>query len=60
MATVKVKALENGHDGVQYRYAGQVFDIDAKRLKDGSTWFVKVEDAPPEPPDAPPGDPPAA
>lgn len=57
---VKVKALENGHDGVQYRYAGQVFEVDAKRLKDGSTWFVKVEDAPPEPVDAPDGEPPAA
>lgn len=60
MATVKVKALENGHDGVQYRYAGQVFEVDRERLKDGSTWFVKESDAPPEPTDAPDGEPPAA
>lgn len=58
MQLVKVKALENGHDGVQYRYAGQVFEIDKERLKDGSTWFVKLADAPPEPTDAPEGDPP--
>lgn len=48
MATVKVKALENGHDGVQYRYAAEVFEIDKGRLKDGSTWFVKLVDAPAE------------
>jgi len=60
MATVKVKALENGHDGVQYRHAGEVFEIDKERLKDGSTWFVRLADAPPEPVDAPDGEPPAA
>lgn len=60
MATVKVKAIENGHDGVQYRHVGQVFEVDAKRLKDGSTWFVEEAKAPAEPPDAPEGDAPAA
>ncbi|HET9189786.1 MAG TPA: hypothetical protein VFN69_04360 [Rudaea sp.] len=48
MTNVKVKAIENGHDGVQYRNAGEVFEIDKGRLKDGSTWFVKLADAPAE------------
>lgn len=48
MATVKVRAVENGHDGVHYRVAGEEFEVDAKRLKDGSTWFVESSKAPPE------------
>ncbi len=48
MADVKVKAIENGHDGVSYRYAGEEFFVDSKRLKDGSTWFVEASKAPPE------------
>jgi len=42
MASVKVRAIESGHDGVQYRYAGEVFEVDKARLKDGSTWFEQV------------------
>jgi len=45
MANVKVVAIENGHDGVQYRTAGEVFEVDAERLKDGSTWFRKADKA---------------
>lgn len=41
MANVEVVAIENGHDGMQYRTAGEEFWVDAKRLKDGSTWFVE-------------------
>ncbi|NII73912.1 hypothetical protein FHW84_002485 [Dyella sp. SG562] len=47
MANVKVVAIENGHDGVQYRNAGEEFEVDAKRLKDGSTWFVESVKADP-------------
>lgn len=46
MANVKVRAVENGHDGIQYRYAGEEFEVDAKRLKDGTTWFVEASKAP--------------
>lgn len=42
MADVKVKALENGHDGTRYRHANELFEVDAERLKDGSTWFVRA------------------
>jgi hypothetical protein len=53
MATVKVRATENGHDGTQYRVIGEGFEVDKARLKDGSTWFEPVpanEKAEPEPP----------
>ncbi len=51
MANVKVRAVENGHDGVQYRSVGEQFEVSKDRLKDGSTWFVPVgkADAEPEP-----------
>lgn len=52
MATVKVKAIENGHDGTVYRHAGEVFEIDRERLKDGSTWFVEASKAPADEPPA--------
>lgn len=48
MADVKVRAIEDGHDGVQYRVVGEVFEVDAKRLKDGSTWFEPVKSEPAE------------
>lgn len=48
VARVKVRATQDGHDGKQYRATGQVFHVDAERLKDGSTWF---EPADPEPVD---------
>lgn len=49
MANVKVRAVENGHDGIQYRNAGEEFEVDAKRLKDGTTWFVEASKADQEP-----------
>lgn len=49
MAQVIVRAIENGHDGVQYRNAGEEFSVDEARLKDGSTWFEPVQGADPEP-----------
>jgi hypothetical protein len=51
MADVKVRAVENGHDGVTYRHAGEEFLVDAKRMKDGSTWFVEASKAPEPAPD---------
>lgn len=52
MAMVKVRAIENGHDGVQYRNAGEVFEVDRERLKEGSTWFVEANKAPEDPEEA--------
>lgn len=46
----KVIAIEPGHDGRVYRQAGEVFDVPAERLKDGSAWFVEVDKAPPPAP----------
>lgn len=54
MTNVKVRAVENGHDGIQYRNAGEVFEVDAKRLKDGTTWFEKVVDDTPVDPEPEP------
>lgn len=48
MAKVNVRAKENGHDGVVYRHAGETFQVDSKRLKDGSTWFEEVKGAAPD------------
>lgn len=47
MATIKVIALERGHDGRVLREAGESFDLDTEdpRFK-GSTWFVPVNKAP--------------
>jgi alpha-tubulin suppressor-like RCC1 family protein len=43
MANVSVIALEKGHDGRALREAGEVFEVDSKRLSDGSTWFRKAK-----------------
>ena len=42
MAQVKVVAVERGHDGRVIREVGDVFEVDEKRLKDGSTWFKRA------------------
>lgn len=56
-------ALEDGHDGSQFRPANSVFDVSDERIgkdgkpADGSTWYVALEQAPPEKPkpERPPG-----
>lgn len=45
MSKIQVVALERGHDGVAVRDAGEQFEVDVKRLKDGSTWFAPVDSA---------------
>jgi len=37
----RVIAVARGHDGVEVREVGEVFDVHDERLKDGSTWFVE-------------------
>ena len=49
MSTVKVIAIENGHDGTQWRSVGEEFWVDSKRLEDGSTWFVEAKKYKPDP-----------
>lgn len=44
---VEVIALEPGHDGRVFRQLGERFHVPAERLKDGTTWFVEVDKAPP-------------
>lgn len=46
MSSVRVVALDRGHDGRVLREAGEEFEVDDSRLKDGSTWFVPVAKAP--------------
>lgn len=43
MPNIKVVALQRGHDGVAIREPGEEFELDSKRLKDGSTWFVPAD-----------------
>lgn len=42
----RVIAVERGHDGRVLREVGEQFDVTDERLKDGSTWFVLLKDAP--------------
>lgn len=42
----RVIAIERGHDGRMIREVGEQFDVSDARMKDGSTWFVLVKDAP--------------
>lgn len=44
---MRVIAVERGHDGHHVREIGEQFDVPDERLKDGSTWFVPVDKAPP-------------
>lgn len=46
----RVIAVERGHDGRQIREVNEEFDVPESRLKDGTTWFVPLKDAPPPPP----------
>lgn len=46
MSSVRVVALERGHCGRMVREAGEEFDVDESRLKDGSRWFAEVQKAP--------------
>lgn len=59
MSSVRVVALERGHDGRAVREQGEEFEVDESRLKDGSSWFTPLAKAPkPKPVDphaAPPG-----
>lgn len=43
---MKVEAIERGHCGRVVREIGDQFDVPDERLKDGSTWFVPVGQAP--------------
>lgn len=43
---MRVIAIERGHDGTQMREVGEEFDVTDERAKDGSTWFVPVDEAP--------------
>jgi len=43
MSNIQVVALQRGHDGTAIREPGEEFSVDAKRLKDGSTWFVPAD-----------------
>jgi hypothetical protein len=45
-ADVEVIATERGHCGTRVREEGEVFTVPAKRLEDGSTWFVPLAKAP--------------
>jgi hypothetical protein len=60
MSTVRVVALERGHDGRILREAGEQFEVNESRLKDGSTWFVPVAKAPKAKPENPNARPPGA
>jgi len=48
-------ALENGHDNVAYRSAGEEFDVPNEKIGkdgnpvDGSTWYVAKKKAKAEP-----------
>ena len=49
---IEVIALQDGHDGEDYRPAGTRWYVSESKLKDGkpvdgSTWWVAVEQAPP-------------
>jgi hypothetical protein len=65
MAQVQVIALKDGHDGIQYRVANEVWSVDDSELneegypKDGRDWFTALEKAPAPKPKAkderPPG-----
>lgn len=46
MSSVRVVALERGHCGRAVREPGEEFDVDESRLKDKSTWFTPVAQAP--------------
>ena len=46
----RVVAIERGHDGRVMREVGEQFTVSDDRLKDGSTWFVEVDKAPPPAP----------
>lgn len=45
----RVIAVERGHDGRHIREVGEQFDVPDERMKEGSTWFVPLKDAPPPP-----------
>lgn len=60
MSQIEVVALEDGHDGVQYRRAGERWPVPSDAMvegedadgnpglvaKDGSTWYVPADGAP--------------
>lgn len=58
--TTKVVAIARGHDGSAVREEGEVFVLNLNDPRyAGSTWFVKVDEAPPpkaaDPKKRPPG-----
>jgi hypothetical protein len=65
MAHIQVIAHTDGHDGIQYRHANEIFSVDESELndegfpKDGRDWFSVLEKAPAPKPKAiserPPG-----